>query len=58
MSERKEKRYTWTDVPNPKCRLCKKRKLHTKAQHELSKRRFEESSSMFSGWQVQISSWK
>lgn len=52
--ERKERRYKWTDVPNPKCRLCKAGKLHTQAQHALSVKRYNDNHSIFDGWIITL----
>lgn len=57
MKEKKERKYRWTNVPMPKCRLCKQGKLHTEAQHKLSVRRYNESHGMFDGFVIRVSSW-
>lgn len=51
---KKERRHHWTDVPNPKCRLCKRGKFHTLAQHKLSVKRYDETHSIFGNWVVEI----
>lgn len=58
MKELKERRRKWTDVPNPKCRLCKSEKMHTKAQHDLSVKRYNEKYSMLDFWNIRVTSIK